>query len=277
MKRTLTAFPDQDDQNALIEFSKTYGDPQLTEICVVVPAFNEAHTIRSVLSAIPPHFDTEHGDKLHISVLVMVDGATDGTLDIVRNYAISEDSSRPRTFICNLPRRGHGTVLRLGYGIARKYNSKYIVILDSDGQYDVKELPLLIVPLVSNEADFVSGSRILGKQETTDIVRRLGVHVFAWLVSILTGTKVTDTSFGFRSMRAEITEHLTLCQPQYHSSEMLIGLILRGCRVKEQPMTMLKRSHGKSKKGNNLVFGFRYAGVVLGTWWRERRRLNPGL
>ena len=87
---------------------------------------------------------------------------------------------------------------------------------------------------------------------------------------MLTGHPVTDTSFGFRAMRAEVTAAVTLTQPQYQSSELLIGAISRGLRVVERPMSMRKRGAGKSKKGNNLVYGLRYARVVLGTWARER-------
>jgi hypothetical protein len=61
-----------------------------------------------------------------------------------------------------------------------------------------------------------------------------------------------------------------LHQPQYQSAELLIGVLRRGYRVVEVPMTMRRRHKGRSKKGNNLSYGARYARVVLGTWWRER-------
>jgi hypothetical protein len=62
---------------------------------------------------------------------------------------------------------------------------------------------------------------------------------------------------------------VTLNQPQYQSSELLIGAISHGFRVLEVPATMHVRSAGSSKKGGNLAYGTRYARVVLGTWWRE--------
>ena len=142
---------------------------------------------------------------------------------------------------------------------------------DADGQYDLAELPRLLEPLIAGEADFVTGSRQLGANESTDPVRRLGTRVFAGLVSLLTGQRVTDTSFGFRAMRAEIPATVTLTQPQYQSSELLIGILSRGYRVVERPMTMRRRVQGRSKKGGNLIYGLRYARVVLGTWWRERK------
>ena len=143
---------------------------------------------------------------------------------------------------------------------------------DADGQYDLDELPLLLEPLLADRADFVTGSRALGGNHGAAPVRRLGSVVFAWLVSALTGQKVSDTSFGFRAMKAPVTAAVTLAQPQYQSAELLIGVLARGFRVLEQPMTMHARTAGRSKKGNSLVYGWSYARVVLGTWLRER---NP--
>jgi hypothetical protein len=100
-------------------------------------------------------------------------------------------------------------------------------------------------------------------------VRHLGVGVFAALASALTRQRLTDTSFGFRAMRAEVTEAVTLVQAQYQASELLLGVISHGYRVLEQPMTMLGRTAGETKKGNNLVYGIRYARVLVGTWSRE--------
>jgi hypothetical protein len=171
---------------------------------------------------------------------------------------------------CVVPvNRGQGAALRLGYHLAADRGARFVVTTDADGQYDLAELPLLLEPLLAGEADFVTGSRRLGANESTDPVRRLGTRVFAALVSVLTGHRVTDTSFGFRAMRADILGDLTLTQLQYQSAELLIGVLSRGYRVVERPMTMRRRAQGRSKKGGNLVYGARYARVVVGTWWRE--------
>jgi hypothetical protein len=87
-------------------------------------------------------------------------------------------------------------------------------------------------------------------------------------VSVLPRQRITDTSFGFRAMRAEVPVSVPLRQPQSQSSELLVGVLSRGYRVLEQPMTMHPRNRGRSKKGTNLVYGLRYAGVVVSTWFR---------
>ena len=94
--------------------------------------------------------------------------------------------------------------------------------------------------------------------------------MFAALVRLLTGARVTDTSSGYRAMRAE-SPRLCARAGAVPDPELLIGAILPGYRVAERPIVMRSRIAGRSKKGNNLSYGARYAGVILATWWRERR------
>jgi hypothetical protein len=134
----------------------------------------------------------------------------------------------------------------------------------------------VLEPVVAGQADFATGSRKLGSQETNDPVRRLGTWVFAVSISMLTGQRITDSSFGLRAMRADVTGAVRLEQPQYQSSELLIAVLTHGFRVVEVPATIHKRKVGESKKGHNAIYGLKYAGVVFGTWWRERQRRVPG-
>ena len=234
-----------------------------TPLAVVIPAYNEEPTVAGVVAEIPPE-----SAGLASEVIVVVDGARDAT---------AARATAAGALVCDVPvNRGQGAALRLGYALARRGGARYIVTTDADGQYDMTELPLLLQPLIDDEADFVTGSRALGRQETSDPMRHLGVHVFAWLASTLTRQPLTDTSFGFRAMKAELTGAITLTQAQYQASELLLGVISHGYRVREQPMTMLARTAGETKKGNNFVYGLRYARVLVGTWSRElwARRLR---
>lgn len=258
---------DEVDRAALADFRARYGDREFAPVVVLIAAYNEQESIGAVLAASP-----EISCGLAVDVLVVVDGATDATADIALNHG---------AFTCIAPRnRGQGAALRLGYRLALQRGAHYIITTDADGQYDMSELPLLLRPLIDGNADFVTGSRRLGRLENTDLLRRVGTYAFAWLVSILTRQWITDTSFGFRGMKAEVPNSVLLEQRQYQSSELLVGVLSHGFRVQEQPMTMLARTAGRSKKGNNLWYGFHYARVVLGTWWRERHRkpmpLEPG-
>jgi glycosyltransferase involved in cell wall biosynthesis len=182
--------------------------------------------------------------------------------------------------------RGQGAALRLGYRLAREGSAAYIVTTDADGQYNPAEIATVLAPVVAGEADFVTGSRRLGSQETKDMIRRTGVLFFAGTISLLTGQRISDTTFGLRAMRAEVTGAVELSQPQYQASELLIGVITHGYKVAEVPATIHRRRVGESKKGqnplyklhipgvNNFFYGMRFARVAYGTWWRERQRIR---
>jgi glycosyltransferase involved in cell wall biosynthesis len=168
---------------------------------------------------------------------------------------------------------GHGVALQVGYRLCVDGGARYVVTLDADGQNDPGELPALLEPLVEGTSDFVVASRRLGVDQTSDQVRRTGVVVFAWLMNRLTGSDLTDTSNGFRALRVEVLADVVdrLEQRQYQTAELLITALSRGWRVSERPTVWRPRASGVSKKGSNLWFGVRYAGVVLSTWLRERR------
>ncbi|MGH3826043.1 MAG: glycosyltransferase family 2 protein, partial [Pseudonocardiaceae bacterium] len=256
LRPPMPPYPDALDTAAVSEFIRAEGEVGFAPVVVLIAAYHEQDCIGAVLAAIPPV-----SCGLPVDTLVIVDGGTDGTAEVARRHGVR---------VCELvTNRGQGAALRLGYALARRGGARYIVTTDADGQYDLSELPLLLQPLIDDEADFVTGSRALGRRETHDPVRHLGVHVFATLASVLTRRRLTDTCFGFRAMKAELTGVLTLSQAQYQASELLLGAIAHGYRVLEQPMTMLGRTAGKTKKGNNFLYGMRYARVLVGTWARE--------
>ncbi|MFR9727588.1 glycosyltransferase family 2 protein [Saccharopolyspora sp. MS10] len=253
-----TTFPDEVDRAALDGYAERYGDRRLAPVVVLIAAYDEQDALGAVLDGIPAS-----SCGLDVDVLVVVDGATDDTAEVALRHGAQT---------CVAPvNRGQGAALRLGYRLAAERGAQYLVTTDADGQYDIDELPRLLRPLLDDEADFVTGSRTLGSSESTDLVRRAGTHVFAWIVTALTRQKITDTSFGFRGMKIEVPNSVRLEQQQYQSSELLVGVLARGYRVLERPMTMLARAAGESKKGHNVLYGYRYAKVVLGTWLRERR------
>jgi glycosyltransferase involved in cell wall biosynthesis len=242
---------------AISVFDARYPNVRFAPIVVVIAAYDEEESISGVLEGI-----AREACGMTIDTLVVDDGSRDRT---------SEVSLAHDVHVVRLERNcGHGIALRLGYQIAREHGSRYIVTLDGDGQWDPLDVPRMLEPLVDDEADLVLGSRVLGRSEDDDAFRKVGVHVFARLVHLLTGTRVTDTSTGLRAMRAELTAAVPQEQVQYQTSELLIGAIYHGYRIAERPIVQHRRSAGETKKGHDLLYGFRYARVVLETWWRER-------
>ncbi len=248
---------------ALTAFGATYPDLKLQPLVVVIACYNEAANIGAVLDEVP-----EQISDVPVSLLVIDDGSTDNTTEVAQRHG---------GVVCTLSaNRGHGVALRLGYRIARESGARYIGTLDGDGQWDPADLPGMVQLLEADQADFVLGSRQLGQTENTDAFRNLGVTFFAWLISQLTDSKLTDTSSGLRLMRAELTGTVNQTQPQYQTSELLIGALLQGYRVAEVPTVMRQRMSGESRKGRNLAYGLRYARVIGKTYLRERRAAGHG-
>jgi len=234
----------------------------LPPVAIVIAAYNEEGAIGPVVESLPSRLC-----GLSSVTVVVVDGADDRT---------AEEARRGGAIVCDVPvHRGQGAALRLGYRIAREGGARYIVTTDADGQYDPAETEGVLEPVVSGAADFVAGSRILGRDETTDPLRRLGVRVFAAVISWLTGHEITDPAFGLRAMRSEVTAAIELRQPQYQTAEVIISVIARGFRAAERPATMRLRRASDTKKGPNLLYGMRFARVIGATWWRERKTAAP--
>jgi len=245
-------------------FARTYQAVPGSPVAIVIAAYNEEESIGAVVRSLPAEVC-----GLTAQVIVVVDGSTDAT---------ASEAEAAGAFVCDVPRnQGQGAALRLGYRLARARGAAYIATIDADGQYDPADLATVVAPLVDGRADLVSGSRRIGRSHTTDPVRSAGVVVFGALITALTGTRITDPANGLRAMRADVSAGVELAQPQYQASELLVGAILRGYRVVEVPTVMRDRTAGTTKKGRNLVYGARFARVVLGTWWRDRiLRPAPG-
>jgi glycosyltransferase involved in cell wall biosynthesis len=258
--RTLTPFTAGTRAAALEAFRDEHPGLRLPPVAVVIAALDEEDCLGDVLADIPAEVCGRG-----VATIVVDDGSSDATSEVARRAGV---------LVARLERNcGHGIALRVGYELAREHGAEVIATLDADGQWDPAELERVAAPVLEGEADFVIGSRVLGSTETDDDFRQAGVHVFAALVRLLTGVRVTDTSSGYRVLRADITAAVRQEQVQYQTSELLIGAIAAGYRIAERPIVMRKRLAGESKKGHNVLYGARYARVILRTAWRERRAL----
>jgi glycosyltransferase involved in cell wall biosynthesis len=239
------------------DFEGRYGPPAFEPVVVLIASYLEADNIGDVLKAVP---DQVAG--LGVSTLVVIDGGDDGTEDIVAGAG-----ARYATLPVNM---GQGVALRVGYDLALAGGARYVVTVDADGQNDPTEIPQVLAPVLAGEADFVVASRRLGVDHTSDGFRRAGVLVYSWVINAITRQHLSDTSNGFRALRAEVLRQVRLEQDQYQTAELIISAASRGFRLGEAPTVWHPRASGTSKKGHNLLFGLRYAAVIVHTWRRER-------
>lgn len=245
---------------ALTRFAADHPAFTPQSIVASICAYEEEGNIGAVLDKMPA---TVLGQPY--TTLVVVDGGDDKTAEIARTY--------PGVIVIEFPvNLGHGVALQVTYRYCIDHGVTHIVTLDADGQNDPAEIPDLLAPLFEDRADFVVASRRLGVDQTSDVIRKSGVRFFSFVMNRMTGANLTDTSTGYRGLRvtmlADVVDRLT--QEQYQTAELLITCLKRGWRATEVPTVWHPRASGTTKKGANWLFGFRYARVVFGTWWRER-------
>lgn len=231
------------------------GSDKIKPIMIVIPAYNEAENLRYLLPKIPTKIN-----GFEVGVLVIDDGSIDQTNQIVQEHG--------HTVVTNLINRGGGAALRLGYDILKEAGGNICVTMDADGQHQPEEIEALVLPIIKDEYDVVIGSRIIGTREKDNPLRIAGVHIFSTIISSLLGKRITDPSSGFRAFKMEKIKAIDLLEDQYHTSELIIEAIKKGLRVKEVPITILKRKFGKSKKGKDLIYGYHFAKIIVKTWWR---------
>ncbi len=242
------------------DFDARYPDLSLSPVAVLICAYEEQDNLGDVLKRVP-----SEACGLPVTPVVVVDGGDDAT-----DQVAIDGGAVTFVFPANL---GHGVALRVGYDLCVGAGARYVVTLDADGQNDPAEIETMLQPVVDDAADFVVASRRLGVDETADRYRRTGVVFFSWLMNRLTGAQLTDTSNGYRALRATMLSDVVgrLEQDQYQTAELLITCLSRGWRVAERPTVWHERLSGQSKKGGNVLYGFRYAAVIVRTWRRERR------
>jgi len=225
------------------------------KVAVLIPAYNEADNIATVLERIP---DEVCGEPT--AVLVVDDGSRDGTAE-----AAEAAGAVVARHVIN---RGGGAALRTGYRLLSDSKANIVVTLDADGQHLPSEMPRLVEPVLSGEVAMAHGSRVLGDAEQNHRARELGIVFFNKVVSFITRTKVTDSSNGYRAVRADVLPTLVLRQEQFHTSEFMIEAIKRGIPSREVPVTIVARLSGHSKKPAVVRYGMGFANAIARTWLR---------
>jgi hypothetical protein len=228
---------------------------QPPRVAVVIPSYNEADNLRSVLGRM-----NNEVCGVAMTVVMVDDGSDDHSVDIIDDLGFSVAISPIN--------RGGGAALRAGYDIAEAIGADIVVTMDADGQHDPAEIERLVQPILDDEADFVLGSRLLGAMEKDSQVRLAGIYTFNFILRLLTGVKFTDCSNGFRAFRLSELKKVTLRQDQFHTTELIIEAVRKGVRITEVPVTVSRRLHGDSKKGRNLSYGYNFARTILKTWFR---------
>ena len=244
------------DYMALRRWEREEQSPAFGACAVVLPAYNEADNLPSVLGEMP-----ERVLDLPIVPIVVADGSTDDTEATARQLGA--------IVIRRDLRRGSGAAVRLGYQVALRSGAQIVVTIDADGQHDPAEMERLVAPILDGEADMVQGSRVLGRFEIESKARKHGVQFFSKLLSALSRTKITDPSNGYRAVSTEALTRLDLRQDQFYVSEMILEAARAGVRVTEVPITVRRRASGTTKKPTTFRYAWGFSRAIVRTWLRH--------
>ncbi len=197
-------------------------------IGVIIPAMNEADGLAKVLPAIPAWAKP---------VIVVDHRSTDGT---------SEVAARLGAIPIAEPRPGYGTACLTG--IAALPHHDIIVFLDGDASDDPSEMPFLVRPIVEGRADFVLGSRSMGKRERGSLTPQqiFGNWLACLLIRLIWGVRFTDLG-PFRAIRRDALERLDMADRNYGwTVEMQVRAAKVGLQCLEVPVTYRRRiGHSK--------------------------------
>ncbi|HEX6989812.1 MAG TPA: lysylphosphatidylglycerol synthase domain-containing protein [Bacillota bacterium] len=202
-------------------------------VAVILPARNEARTVADVLRGIP----RERVPGLQ--VIVVDDGSTDGTGHVARRHGADHVIRHERN-------RGLGAALRSGLAHARAIDARAAVYLDADGEYDPREIPRLLEPVLRGEADYVLGSRYLGTRDGQPWPRLVANLLFTALLCVLAGRRITDGQTGFRAFSRQALEVAEIIHDYNYAQVLTLDLLRKGMRMKEVPIRYRYRGHGRS-------------------------------
>ena len=235
---------------------------QVSEVLVVIPAFNESKTIGQVVDQVA---------AFGFQTLVVNDGSTDETAKIA-----FEHGSR----VVSLPlNSGVGGALRCGFRYAVENGFAAVIQCDADGQHVASHLIDLVNATNQTGAHMVIGSRF-GSENTThnpSLLRRFAMRILSKVAQHATKNEITDSTSGFRVIRQPLLGELALNMPAYYLGDTFETVVVAGragYQIEEIGVAMAPRLHGTSSSGNMrsiLLIGKVLTTVLLGIHFRLRR------
>jgi len=210
---------------------------------VLIPACNEVGRIEAVLDGL-------HALPRELEIVVVDDGSTDDTLACARAHGA--------TVLRHPFNLGYGAALQTGYQYARRHGYQQLIQMDGDGQHDPESVQTLLEAL-DEGADLVVGSRfqVPGLAPPTTLLRRLGSRLFALIVTVWTGVRVTDPTSGFQGLSKQVIDEVAQegFPEDYPDADVLIRLTRSGLKLVEVPVKMHPRVGGVSMhRGTRAAF-----------------------
>jgi glycosyltransferase involved in cell wall biosynthesis len=226
-----------------------YPIPEDLTLSVVIPVYNELHTLEEILRrvrAVP---------RIRKQIILVDDCSTDGTRELLQRLAKSEPDL---TVLFHERNQGKGAALRTGFTRA---TGQLVIVQDADLEYDPSDYPLLIQPIIEGKADVVYGSRFIGEAHRVLFFwHSMANHFLTWLSNMFTNLNLTDMEVCYKVFRREVIQGITLksnrfgFEPEVTAKvarfpmPALEGRPARRCRIYELPVGYDGRDYKEGKK-----------------------------
>ncbi len=212
------------------------GIPASTDVTlsVIVPAHNEEAYIAQILEKVL-------AEPTPKEILVVDDGSKDRTAEIVRTFA-----GRGVRLIRHERNQGKGAAIHTALRQAR---GRLVIIQDADLEYDPRDYPRVLAPLLSGRADVVYGSRNMTRNPRVSWLFYWGGRAVTFVANMLYGSHLTDEATCYKAMRRDLLESLQLQSRGFGFCAEVTGKLLgRGTRIVEVPIRYIPRSWREGKK-----------------------------
>ncbi len=206
------------------------------KISVVIPVYNEMHTIRKILARV------QNTNRV-AEILVVDDGSTDGTRDVLKEL----DASDAIRVILHEKNQGKGAAVMTG---VHQASGDVIIIQDADLEYDPRDYPALLQPIEEGLADVVYGSRFLGAaRRPTMFWHMIANKLLTLMTNLLYNNILTDMETGYKVFRREVVSNLNIHARRFDFEPEFTAKILKSkVRIFEVPITFNPRDYSEGKK-----------------------------
>ncbi|MDQ1478341.1 MAG: hypothetical protein QOE62_3570 [Actinomycetota bacterium] len=212
--------------------------PKLRKLSVIVPVFNERNTLVEILRRMRA---VELPDGIESEIIVVDDGSSDGTRDVLRQLG----DSTVRVVMHDV-NRGKGAAVRTGFKHA---TGEFILVQDADLEYDPEDWPKLLAPVLRGRARVVYGSRFTGERRNMLLLHWIGNRFLSLTTNVLYNTTLSDMETCYKLLDRSLIEDLQLQSNKFDiEPEITAKVLKRGVRIYEVPISYSGREFDEGKK-----------------------------
>ena len=212
--------------------------PKIRKLSVIVPVYNERNTVVEVVRRMRA---VELPDGIEREIIVVDDGSSDGTRDVLRQ--LGDSTVR---ILVHGENRGKGAAVRTGLALA---TGDYVLIQDADLEYDPDDWPRLISPVMRGRARVVYGSRFTGERRNMLLLHWIGNRMLSLVTNILFNSTLSDMETCYKLVDRKLLVDLGLRSDHFDiEPEITAKILKRGIRIYEVPISYMGREFDEGKK-----------------------------